>query len=144
LKKNGIRIFVDFAHNEHGLNAVSETIRAFHAKRHIVLMGQAGDRTDKDIGDFVRAACKMSPDELLVCQLPGYERGRELAAVPKLICEFARQENVPEDAITLVASPIDGVRKALSDARGGDCLVLLALTQRDEVLEMIKSFIVEN
>ena len=138
---NGIRIFLDFAHNEHGLKAVSDTVKAFKASRHIVLMGQAGDRTDRDIRDFVMAACDLNPRPLLVCDLPGYERGRQTGAVSELIREFALDAGVPEDAVTLFRSPLEGVRQALADAKEGDCLVLLALTQRDEVLEMVQSFV---
>ena len=140
-EKNGIRIFLDFAHNEHGIKAISETVRAFHAKRNIVLMGQAGDRPDQDIGDLVRAACELNPDRLLVCELPGYERGRPAGEVPALIRDFAIAEAVPKDAITVFASPPEGVQKALAEARQGDCLVLLALTQRDEVLALIRDFV---
>ena len=53
-EKNGIRIFIDFAHNEHGLKAVADTVRAFNATRNIVLMGQAGDRTNEEIGAFCK------------------------------------------------------------------------------------------
>jgi len=140
-EKNGVRIFLDFAHNEHGIRAIGETIRAFHAERHMVLMGQAGDRTDRDIGNLVRAACRLSPDRLLVCELPGYERGRRAGAVPELICEFAISEGVPEEAVMVFKSPLDGVKSALADARDGDCLVLLAPTQRDEVLAVIRAFV---
>jgi cyanophycin synthetase len=140
-EKNGIRIFLDFAHNEHGLNAISDTVRAFHASRHIVLMGQAGDRTDKDIGDFVRAACGLNPDQLLVCDLPGYDRGRDPGVVSELIRDCATSEGVPQEAVTMFNSPIEGVRQAFDDAKDGDCLVLLALTQRDEVLAMIQTFV---
>ena len=143
-EKNGIRIFLDFAHNEHGIKAISETIRAFNASRHIVLMGQAGDRQDTDIADLVRAVCSMEPDHLLVCELPGYERGRQTGAVPELIREFAMGEGVPKEAIMLFASPLEGVKKALADARRGDCLVLLALTQRDEVLTLIREFVAKT
>jgi UDP-N-acetylmuramyl tripeptide synthase len=140
-EKNGIRIFLDFAHNEHGIKAISDTIRAFDARRHIVLMGQAGDRPDQDIGDLVRAVCKLKPDHLLVCELPGYERGRSPGAVPKLIQDFAIAEGVPKTAVTRYTSPMEGVEKALTDAKDGDCLVLLALSQRDEVLDLIRKFI---
>ena len=143
-EKNGIRIFLDFAHNEHGIKAISDTVRAFHADRHIVLMGQAGDRLDQDIADFVRAACALNPDHLLACELPGYERGRQAGKVSELICEFAVAEGVPADAVTIFASPLDGVRKALADAKYGDCLVLLALSQRDEVLDMIRAFVADS
>jgi UDP-N-acetylmuramyl tripeptide synthase len=140
-EKDGIRIFLDFAHNEHGIKAISDTIRAFNAKRNIVLMGQAGDRLDKDIEDLVRAVCELNPDQLLACELPGYERGREPGVVPALIREVAVAEGVPQQAVRLFDSPLEGVRVALADAREGDCLVLLALTQRDEVLELIRQFV---
>ena len=143
-EKNGIRIFLDFAHNEHGIKAISDTVRAFHADRHIVLMGQAGDRLDKDIADLVRAACELRPDILLACELPGYERGRQAGKVPELIREFAIAEGVPADAVTIFASPLEGVSKALANAKDGDCLVLLALSQRDEVLDMIRAFVADS
>jgi len=142
-EKNGIRIFLDFAHNEHGIKAISETIRAFKANRNIVLMGQAGDRQDKDIADLVHAVCEMKPDELLVCELPGYERGRLTGVVPGMIRELAIGEGVPEQAVVLFSSPLEGVRKALADARSGDCLVLLALSQRDEVLALVREFVAD-
>lgn len=139
--KDGIRVFIDFAHNEHGLKAISDTVQAFNAKRHIVLMGQAGDRTDQDIQDFVNAACDLNPRPLLVCDLPNYERGRETGVVSEMIREFALDAGVPQDAIAMFKSPVEGVRHALAGAKKGDCLVLLALTQRDEVLEMVQSFV---
>jgi len=140
-KKDGISIFLDFAHNEHGIQAISETVRAFNARRHIVLVGQAGDRSDKDIKDMVRAICSLQPDRLLVCELPGYERGRQSAEVPSLISGFAIAEGLSEKALTVFSSPLDGVSNALSEANNGDCLVLLALSQRDEVLALVNEFV---
>jgi cyanophycin synthetase len=140
-EKDGIRIFIDFAHNEHGLKAISDTVKAFNASRHIVLMGQAGDRTDKDIADFVKAACDLDPRPLLVCDMPGYDRGREAGVVPELIRKTALDAGVAEQDVASFKTPVDGVQYALSNARQGDCLVLLALTQRDEVLEMVRSFV---
>jgi UDP-N-acetylmuramyl tripeptide synthase len=142
--KGGVRVFLDFAHNEHGLKAIGDTVKAFDADRNIVLMGQAGDRTDKDIGDFLRAACDLRPDRLLVCDLPGYERGRESGVVSDMLYKLALAEGVPAEAITMFKSPVDGVRHALADAISGDCLVLLALTQRDEVLDMIRAWVEDD
>ena len=140
-EKDGVRIFLDFAHNEHGLKAVGETVNAFHAERNIVLMGQAGDRLDDDIDDLVRAACDLNPERLLVCELPGYQRGRTSMEVPARIRDVAIAEGVLDQAIALFSSPLDGVRSALAEARQGDCLVLLALSQRDEVLALIRDFV---
>jgi len=143
-EKDGIRVFLDFAHNEHGVRAIAETVNAFAAKRNIVLMGQAGDREDKDIGDLVRAAAVLNPAQLLVCNLPGYERGRGPAEVADLIAGFALENGIPAEAVKRFDSPLEGVKNALSNARQGDCLVLLALTQRDEVLALIRDFVASN
>ena len=76
-----------------------------------------------------------------MCDLPGYDRGRDPGVVSDLIREMATSEGVPQEVVTMFNSPIEGVRKALADAVDGDCLVLLALTQRDEVLAMIQTFV---
>lgn len=140
-EKNGIRIFIDFAHNEHGLMAVADTVKAFGASRNIVLMGQAGDRTDREISAFVSAACDLNPKPLLVCDMPGYERGRSPGVVADLIEQMAIDEGLPRDAVKQLDTPLDGVKYALNIAQEGDCLVLLALTQRDEVLALVQEFV---
>ena len=137
----GVRILVDFAHNEHGMSALADTVRQVEAERVVLLMGQAGDRLDKDIGDLTRAACTMKPDRLLVCELPGYERGREPFTVPGVIREAALQAGVPADSITLFPGPKDATKQALEQARPGDLLVLLALTQRQEALALVHEFL---
>ncbi len=140
-EKNGVRVFLDFAHNEHGIRAVSDTVRAFQARRLLVLIGQAGDRTDQEIANLVNAACNLNPSRLLVCDLPGYERGRQPGKVAEMIRDYALEEGLPEQAVTLFGNPLDGVRQALKEAVKGDCVVLLAPSQRDEVLTLIRSFV---
>ena len=136
-----VRILVDFAHNEHGMLALAESVRGVPAKRVVLLIGQAGDRLDKDIGDLVRAACSMRPDRLLVTELPGYERGREPFAVPAIIRRDAIEAGIPESSIEMFSSPSEATASALREARPGDLIVLLALTQRQEALELVHRFI---
>jgi UDP-N-acetylmuramyl tripeptide synthase len=136
----GIRMLVDFAHNEHGMNALADTVNGIEADRVVLLMGQAGDRLDKDIGDLTRAACRMQPDRLMICELPGYERGRDPFVVPGIIRKFALEAGLPERNTEIFPAPLDAVKSALDDARAGDLLVLLALTQRLEALELIHRF----
>ena len=140
-EKNGIRIFIDFAHNEHGLKAVADTVRAFKASRNIVLMGQAGDRSNEEIRAFLSAACELEPTPLLVCDLPGYERGRLPGQVADLICQLAITQGLPQEAVKLFDSPVEGVQYALNSAQKGDCMVLLALTQRAEVTQLVQEFV---
>jgi UDP-N-acetylmuramyl tripeptide synthase len=138
---NGVRILVDFAHNEHGMRALADTVMRVPAERVTLLIGQAGDRLDKDIRDMVRTACSVRPDRLLVAALPGYERGRALFDVPHLIRDFALESGVAESAIEIHPSPQDATREALYQARPGDLLVLLVLTQRHEALKLVHQFI---
>ena len=140
-EKNGIRIFIDFAHNEHGLKAVADTVRAFNASRIIVLMGQAGDRSDEEIAGFVSAACDLKPESLLVCDMPGYERGRLPGKVAELIGRLAIDEGMQTEVVKMFKTPLAGVKYALNAAVAGDCLVLLALTQRNEVLALVQEFV---
>ena len=137
----GINILVDFAHNEHGMSALAETVRQLEADRIVLLMGQAGDRLDKDIGDLTRAACSMQPDRMLVSELPGYERGRKPMVVPGLIREAAIEAGVPAQSIEILPCPKEATQLALKQARPGDLLVLLALTQRQEALALIHDFL---
>ena len=142
-EKDGIRIFLDFAHNEHGVRAISDTVRAFNANRYIVLLGQAGDRSDREIHDLVRAVCGLLPTRLLVCDMPGYERGRESGVVANLISAFAKDEGLPDEAVTILKDTLAAAQQALTEAKPGDCLVLLAFTQRAEVLSLIRKFIAD-
>ena len=137
----GVRILVDFAHNEHGMIALADSVRQVNADRVVILIGQAGDRLDKDIGDLTRAACSMNPDHLLISELPGYERGREPMTVPGLIQDFAIDSGVSEELIDIFPCPKEATEWALANARPGDLLVLLALTQRQEALALIHEFL---
>jgi len=143
--KNGdrglARILVDFAHNEHGMLALADAVRQTPSERVVLLIGQAGDRSDQDIGDMVRAACRMQPGSLLVTELPGYERGRQPFEVQALVRQDAMAAGIPEQAIETFDSPVQATAHALEHIRPGDLLVLLALTQRDQALELVHCFI---
>ena len=135
-----VGILVDFAHNEHGMAALANTVRRIGAERIILLIGQAGDRLDKDIADLVKAACGMNPDQLLIAELPGYERGRKPFEVPQIIRNVARACGISEASMEDFPGPREATAQALRRARAGDLLVLLALTQRQEALALVHDF----
>ena len=140
-EKDGVRILVDFAHNEHGMLALADMLRRVPAERRFMLMSQAGDRLDGDIRDMTRAACGISPDRLFLCDLPGYERGRAPGEVIQVIRSAALSSGVAENQISEWPNPRAAVAAALDAARPGDLLVLFVLTQRDEVLSMIHHYL---
>jgi UDP-N-acetylmuramyl tripeptide synthase len=140
-ENRGVKILVDFAHNEHGMHALADMVSAVESNRRILLTGQAGDRLDKDISDMVKAACGMQPDIILACALPGYERGRPQSEVQDIIRASSVASGVADENIHNFDSPVAASRYALENARSGDLLVFLALTQREAVLELVHEFI---
>ncbi|MEO1575520.1 MAG: Mur ligase family protein, partial [Pseudomonadota bacterium] len=134
----GVRAIVDFAHNEHGLTSMAATIARMPAKRRLVLLGQAGDRSDALIEGLTHAALAANPDQLVICKLPGYERGRDPDDVSALIERVARDAGMASSAIYHADSPIDGTRFALEWAQKDDVLLILALTQRGPCTQLVQ------
>lgn len=140
-EKDGVRILVDFAHNPHGVAALADMVNQMEAGCKVLLMGQAGDRSDRDIHDMSVAGCSMSPDRLMICEMPGYERGREVGEAAGLIRKAAIDAGLDPASISHHDSPSAAARVALAEARPGDLLVLLALTQREDVLKLVHEYI---
>ncbi len=80
------------------------------------------------------------PDILMIADLPGYERGRKPFEVQAMIRQRALQCGLAENQIELFNSPQEATAVALQQARPGDLLVLLALTQRTEALTLVHEF----
>ncbi len=136
---HGVQVLVDFAHNESGVNAVMDTIAELPATRRAAVICQAGDRSDGLIRDLVRSVMKAKPDCLVVCDLPGYERGRPAGEAQKLIARYAEEMGMDKSAILFAVDPPAGAEKALEWSSAGDLLLVLALNQRDDVFDILKS-----
>ena len=134
------QVLVDFAHNEHGLAAMADTLKNMPGKRRLVMLGQPGDRSDELIQGFVKSAMLAEPDHLVVCDLEQFLRGREQGEVPALIEKCALDFGLKADQITHVDCSLSGAKKALDWAQSGDVLLLLALTDRDQVIDLIKNY----
>ncbi len=139
-EKDGITIVFDFAHNPHGLNAIIDLVSQCDAKRKLILMGQAGDRSDDDIFGLVKAASNFNPDKVIVCEIITYLRGREVGEIPELIKSCFMQHGIEENSIELRGDMLSGVNSALEWAESGDLLLLLALDQQEECIEVIQTF----
>ncbi len=134
---NGIRAIVDFAHNEHGLGLMAQTIKNMRAKRRLVLIGQAGDRTDELIEGLVKSALKAKPDKLVICEMKSNLRGRKSGEIPKLIHKLAIKHGMQETQIIHADDTVVGSQKAIDWAKSGDLLLLLALDNRNKVLDLL-------
>ena len=135
----GIRVLVDYAHNTEALAAIGRIAAAIPARRRLLMIGQAGDRTDDAIRGLARAAWALEPDLLLVKELGEYRRGRAPGEVPRLIEDELRRAGVPESRYEVHESELAAVRRALAWAEPGDLLVLLVHQDRHEVMRLLEA-----
>lgn len=138
LELGGVKILLDYAHNPHGLTATLGWAINLPARRRLLLvLGQAGDRSDDAIRELAGTAWSFRPDRILVKELPEMLRGRSEGEVPAILDDELRRLGATDDALGRARNEMEAVRQALAWARPGDLLVLLIHTQRDAVLELL-------
>jgi cyanophycin synthetase len=135
----GARVFVDFAHNPHSIEAVIKTMAAIPAKRRFVMLSQAGDRDDQAIRDVTVSALGMKPDYFVASDLPEYLRGRETGEVSEMIRAECLAQGLSADKVVTAGTPVDGAAQILEQLRAGDLALLLVLSDRDQIFDMLQS-----
>ncbi|MGE0279000.1 MAG: Mur ligase family protein [Rhizobiaceae bacterium] len=136
---NGARVFVDFAHNPHSIAAVTSALAALPAKRRLVLLMHAGDRSDDEIRALVEGAFALRPDHVVIAENPKYLRGRQPGVIPTLIRATAISLGCPADRILLSETPTDGARRIISQLQPGDLALLLVHAERQEIFDMLSA-----
>ena len=137
----GVRVWVDYAHNPHGLGALLHAAAAEQGNGRLgLLLGQAGDREDDAIRALARTAWEARPARIVLKDVDGYMRGRVPGEVPALLHEELRRAGASEAVLSTVSAEADGVRALLAWAVPGDLLVLPvhALSARDAVIALLR------
>lgn len=137
LNIGGIHILLDYAHNPHGMSALVGLAQRLPAKRRLVMVGQAGDRSDEAIRQLARAVWLLRPNHVVVKDMDEYLRGRRLGEVPALLADEFSRLGLPAQAVSRSGADIAGVRKSLEWALPGDLLVLAVHQDRRAVLELL-------
>lgn len=133
----GARVFVDFAHNPHSVEAVSQALAHVPAKRKFLLLGHAGDRSDQDIIDLTNSALAFEPDAVVIVELAEYLRGRKLGEVSDIIEKACLDNGLSADVLRRADSPPVGTALILEDLEPDDLALLLVLDQRDAVFDLL-------
>jgi UDP-N-acetylmuramyl tripeptide synthase len=145
----GVRVVLDYAHNAEGLRGllhVAEHLRAGDrrtaagAGRLGILLGHAGNRRDLEIQQLARVAAEFKPDLVVVKENEGHLRGREQGEVPRIIRAALLKAGMPESALPVRMTEVEGACCALEWARPGDVLALLvhSAAARAAVLAMLE------
>jgi UDP-N-acetylmuramyl tripeptide synthase len=135
---NGAKVFVDFAHNPHSIAAVAEAMAAIPAKRRIIMLSHAGDRSDQDIRDVTATALDLKPDYVVAVELVDYLRGRKTGEIPRLIADECLKLGMTNEQVIFASSPSDGAAQVLDWLRPDDLALLLVLSERDKIFEMLE------
>lgn len=133
----GAKILVDFAHNEHGMNAIIAMGQSIEAKRKLVMVGHAGDRTDHDIEVLAEAAYQIKPDCVVIAEVPEYLRGRDPGELPHLFQKEFIKFGMEKKNIIKSKNSIQAVEKALEWMQEGDLLLLMVLNNKEEILKKL-------
>jgi len=133
----GVRVLVDFAHNPHGVAAIAQLVSTMPAGRRLVLLGQAGDRTDAEIRALAAAVWAMRPERIIVKEMESYLRGRGPGEVPALLRDELERLGAPANTVASAESETDAVRDAFAWAEPGDLLVLLSHAARARTLAFL-------
>lgn len=134
---NGVKVLVDFAHNPHGLDALMTMAKAMKPKRLLVTVGHAGDRQDDAIREVALTAWNHGVDRVVIKEQEKDLRGRELGAIPQIMKQALLDAGAAEEAIDIAADEVEAAKQALAWSKPGDLLLLLTLSQRDEVLQLL-------
>ena len=118
------RVLLDYAHNAHGMQAMTRLIRglAVHGRR-IGVIAAPGDRRDEDIAGLATAAAPAF--DLVLVREDHNRRGRPPGEVGELQRHGLVAAGFPADCIAPEIYPEEqAVAKALDIARAGDLLVI--------------------
>ena len=136
---SGARVVLDFAHNEHGVKAIAQTLQRMPAKRRWVLFGSAGDRSVEHMQEIAAAVCAIEPDRIVLTELEHYLRGRKPGEVTGILKQACLDNGMNSDRILLAEDPFSGVRQALQQMETDDLGLFLVLDQRDEIIDYLRS-----
>ena len=137
---NDARVIVDFAHNPHGMKAFMSLARNLKANRKILVTGQAGDRSDKDIRNLARESVDgIKLDRILIKEMARYERGRKSGETAAILEHEFIESGVEPSRISIIKEEIDAVNEAINWAQPGDLVLLLIHEKRREVLEHLEA-----
>lgn len=134
---NGAKFIVDFAHNPHGMAAFVDMAAAIPANRRTLLIGQAGDRSDKDIRDLAVTACKSEWDRVVIKEMDDYARGRDRGETADILYNEFSAQGIPPEHIDREQHELEAVQNLVESTRPGELVALLIHERRRAVLDYL-------
>ncbi len=136
-----VQVFLDYAHNPDGLRGLLQVAGATRAGGRLgLILGQAGNREDRDIRALAAVAAAFKPDRVWLKDIGGeYMRGRAPGEIAAILHDELLRQGLPASALMVCLEETRAARDALAWAQPGDVLVLPIHdpTARDEVVALL-------
>ena len=121
---DGFRVMIDYAHNPHGLAAMSELARSLRRTRLVCVLGLPGDRRDEDIREAARIVGTNFDRVILRDDFD--LRGRQPGEVAGVLREGLIAGGLDESKISHRHAEIEAIGLAVAEAQPGDLIVYIA------------------
>lgn len=134
----GVRVLIDFAHNEAGVGHLLSLAGSLVGPggRLRTVAGSAGDRPDESIQAMVRMSGEVSTGGVYLRETQKYLRGRESNAVLNQLYADALSE-IGKEASGVWPTEFDAVAQAVADSADGDVVAVMAYEQSAKVREWL-------
>ena len=129
----GADVILDFAHNPDGVARLGPVVRGWDARKRILALSAAGDRTDAVLDRLAAVAAALGCDAYICKDLPDHHRGRAPMEVPQRLRAGLIAAGIAPGAIHLAPDDASGARIALDLASAGDLVILLVHEQFETV-----------
>jgi cyanophycin synthetase len=120
----GAKVIADYGHNPDGFEAMLKLVQAMPHQRLLLMIGQAGDRTDADIRALADRAAAGQPRRVAIKALSKMLRGRQPGEVPALLEARLRSQGVPAECISQHATDGEAVDALIAELQADDLALL--------------------
>ena len=121
---NGAQVIADYGHNPEGITALLQASMALPAKRRLVAVGLAGDRSDDAARQVGALLGKLKLDRIIVKELVGYLRGRAEGELSGIVIKTLQAARTPKSKISYVRTDVEAMAQTLAWLKPGDLAVL--------------------
>jgi cyanophycin synthetase len=121
---DGFRVMIDYAHNPHGLTAMSELAVSLRRNRLVCVLGLPGDRRNEDIHEAARIVGTKFDRVILRDDFD--LRGRQPGEVAGVLKNGLLAGGLAEEKISHRHAELDAITLAVEEAEPGDLIVYIA------------------
>ena len=120
-----LQVFLDYAHNAEGLRGLLDVATRQRGNGRLSLvLGQAGNREDKEIRELAQVAADFHPDHVVLKDIGAMLRGRAAGEVAAILHDALVRAGVLDEVIVECLDEVAAARSALAAAHADEVLVL--------------------